>query len=451
MSVVPLRRGPLAPSGYRLLTSGVRWLFKESRVCRPGEIVAYCYVKLVPDGPGPLPFADEWRDLVVAFATRAGGQLQRGADTARGGQLDELTEFDEWKPDEPIGHIRCRPSERPPGADEPGGALRVLMMAGRRVTGLAEDRSAPLAGWHDRVRAWWGDGGATRGSLLGFGICEQTGVFRAGSPPFAPWFQAVPGPVHVAHVPDPVLVPCVPVVLDQCRRTLAEAEAIRDDFSRSLASGPVAPTPGDWIFAGALVAALLRSPLTETGEILAREGYRRIGPPDAVVLSLNAEGSVVLRHRRLGYALHCHGYRLGEAGDAVRAWLARDFEPVARTPDDVRRDYRELVHRLRAGSRTAVLVMNMMSSSGFETQHSYAPFDAPLGNTLGTVRAKELNLMLHDLAREGCLSIVDNDAIAADMGSAHLPDGVHNSGALQAELRSEILRILRAQGVPGFA
>lgn len=451
MSLVALRRGPLAPAGYRLLSSGTRWLCEESRLCRPGDIVAYCYVKLVPVASGPMPFADEWRDLVVAFATRVGGQLQRGADTARGGQLDELTEFDEWKPDEPIGHVRCRLSERPSDIDAPGGALRLLMMAGRRVTGLAEDRSAPLSGWHDRVRAWWGDGGASRGSLLGFGICEQTGVFRGGSPPFVPWFQAAPGPVHVAHVPDPVLVPCAPVVLDQCRRTAAEADAIRDDFTRSLASGPVAPTPADWIFAGALVAALLRSPLTESCEILERDGCRRIGPPDAVVLSLNAEASVVLRHRRLGYALHCHGYRLEEAGGAVRAWLARDFEPVVRTPDDVRRDYRELVDGLRARSHTAVLVMNMMSSSGFETLHSYAPFDAPLGNTLGTIRAKELNLMLHDLSRECGVSIVDNDAIAADMGSAHLPDGVHNSGALQAELRSEILRILRARGVPGFA
>ena len=140
-----------------------------------------------------------------------------------------------------------------------------------------------------------------------------------------------------------------------------------------------------------------------------------------------------------------------DAGPAVRSWLERDFEVVPRTLGDIADDYRRLVDPAGPRARTAFLVMNAMSTSGFETLHTYAAFDAPLGNALNTIRAKELNLMLHDIAREGGVSIVDNDAIAADMGAAHLPDGVHNSGALQAELRSEILRILRARGVPGFA
>ena len=57
----------------------------------------------------------------------------------------------------------------------------------------------------------------------------------------------------------------------------------------------------------------------------------------------------------------------------------------------------------------------------------------PLANMLGSVRARELNLMLHDLARERNVAIVDVDAIAADLGSQrHAPDGVHGSGPLQA-------------------
>ena len=63
-----------------------------------------------------------------------------------------------------------------------------------------------------------------------------------------------------------------------------------------------------------------------------------------------------------------------------------------------------------------------------------------------------MNLMLHDIARDHDVSIVDNDAIAATLGSSrHLTDGVHGSGALQAELRPEILRLLRERGVAGFA
>jgi hypothetical protein len=50
------------------------------------------------------------------------------------------------------------------------------------------------------------------------------------------------------------------------------------------------------------------------------------------------------------------------------------------------------------------------------------------------------------------LLIVDTDAIAADLGAkAHLPDGLHQSGPLQAEIRQEIIHMLAARGVPGFA
>jgi hypothetical protein len=39
----------------------------------------------------------------------------------------------------------------------------------------------------------------------------------------------------------------------------------------------------------------------------------------------------------------------------------------------------------------------------------------------------------------------------AELGSRqHVPDGNHHSGAMQAEVRGEILRLLRARGVPGF-
>jgi hypothetical protein len=118
---------------------------------------------------------------------------------------------------------------------------------------------------------------------------------------------------------------------------------------------------------------------------------------------------------------------------------------------DIGCDFRALADRVRERTTTALLVMNTRSTSGFETFHSYAPFDRPLGNMLGSVRAKELNLMLHDLARERNVSIVDNDAIAAELGATHLPDGVHNSATMQAELRREILRILRGRGIAGFA
>lgn len=185
--------------------------------------------------------------------------------------------------------------------------------------------------------------------------------------------------------------------------------------------------------------------------ILSRTGLRRTGPADAVILSLNAESPIILRHRRLGYGVIIHDFRVAQAGPAVRAWLKTDFEPVKRNPDDIRRDYRELIDAVRARTDMKFLILNTMSTSGLERIYSYAPFDSPMHDTLVRIRSKELNLMLHDLERERNVSIVDQDAIAAEIGAAeHLPDGTHGSGVMQAEVRGEILRILRARGVPGF-
>jgi len=92
------------------------------------------------------------------------------------------------------------------------------------------------------------------------------------------------------------------------------------------------------------------------------------------------------------------------------------------------------------------LVLNRMSTSGYEDILSYASFDSPMSETLENIAAKEMNLMLHDLSGECDFSIVDVDAVAAELGGAqHLPDGIHHSGIMQAVLRSEIFHVLNSQ------
>jgi len=93
-----------------------------------------------------------------------------------------------------------------------------------------------------------------------------------------------------------------------------------------------------------------------------------------------------------------------------------------------------------------------MSTSADEDIQNYQGFDEPMGDMLAEVHARDMNLMLHDVAREEpYASIIDLDTIAAEMGAGrNLPDGLHSSGALQAELRAEILHVLRETGVPGF-
>ncbi len=452
MTAIPLALGRLDVRGHEVRRSGLRWLRGDGEPCRAGDVVAYCNLALVPEDRRLLatpPFAEEIRDFQVAFALCAGGRLRRAAGTSLGGFLDRLAEQDLWDPSQAIGQLD--PDAASDGFDASREeSLELLFGAGRRVAGVAEERSGFLTGWHDRARAWWGEG-AAHSTLVGVGICELQGVFRGDRLAFQDWFDAAGGPAEIVHVPDHALVPCAALVAEQLRRTPADAEAIRADAWRSLAGGPDLPTPDDWVFAGALVGALLRSPLSERRELLSRGGLSRAAAPGAVLLSLNAETPEILRHRRLGYALAVHGYRVREAGVAVKRWLERDFERVARSPDDVARDLAALAAALRSRGPTAILAMNAMSSVGHEEILDYAAFDRPIGGTLASVRAKDLNLVLHDVAREHDVAIVDNDAIAASMGAAHLPDGAHNSGAMQAELRAEIVRILRARGLAGFA
>ncbi|SFK35484.1 hypothetical protein [Methylocapsa palsarum] len=452
MRKVPLRLGPLAPDGFIVRRSGIRWLCDDGRLCKAGDIVAYCNLGLGGASVARLvsraaPFADEARDFQVGFATPVGGRLRRVDESSQGGFLDRMDDFQEWRPDFVIGHIEC---EGEGASTEPAGDVRLFFAAGRRATGLAEDRSGFLTGWNERSRAWWGEGKGRFGTLLSLGICEQVGVILGDRLPFADLFDAVSGPAHAVFIPDEAQSPCAAVVKEQILRSKTEAGAIAADLAKGMLAGPAVPNASDWIFAGCLLASLGKSPMTDHYDMLTRSGLSRTGPPDAVVLSLMAEGPVVLRHKELGYTVHCVRSRF--AGPAFFEWLRSSFEQVKRAPADILNDYRQLIDAARAHGDAKILIMNRMSSSGHEDVFNYAAFDQPLSDTLTTIHAKEMNLMLHDLARESAIGIVDVDAIAADMGgAAHLPDGVHSSGALQAEIRAEILHILDGLGVAGFS
>lgn len=445
-----LRIGPLRAEGHIVVRSGIRWLIEDGRSCRPGEVIAYCNIGLVPDvtsaGTSVL-LPGEGRDLQVAFAPVVGGIVRRAPDASRGGFLDRLTTYS-WTDDFVIGGIECADGALVhPDAEQ----LRLIVLAGRRMTELAEVRSGLLTGWHDRTRAWWGESAAAPGTLVAMGTCEAAAILRGERSGFLELFEGVPGPAHVVSVQDEPLVPCARVVLEQLGRTAGETASIAEDLARTFPAGPVVPEPADWLFAGSLLNALGRSPLTESYDVLTRAGLRHAGPAGAILLSLNAEVRDVARHRRLGYTVSCYDFRLAQAGPAVRAWFRSHFERVSRGPDEIRDDYRQLLTGVRDRLGATVLVLNSVSSRIHEDIQTYAGLDHPLGANLASIRAKEMNLVLHDLAREFPLEIVDMDGIAAGLGlHRHVPDGIHQSGPLQAELRAEILRILRRRRIPGF-
>jgi hypothetical protein len=455
---VPLRLPPLAADKCIVQRSGLRWLRPNGHACRPGEVIAWCHVGLGwrqgPNDPS-APFQDEFRDFQVALAPRMAGRLVKARGTSRGGWLDVQNWQFAWSPDSVLGHLEC-PAEAVADLPENQSPLRALLLAGRRVTEIAEVRGAPATGWHDRVRAWWGDGDGLFGNVLSLGICEQLGIIRGARGAFYELFAQVAGPAHVAFIPDNLLVPSAPVLCSALQRTQLDRERIAENLARTLppflaAQAGSGAAAQDWFVAGCLLKAITQSPLTEHHDVLTAAGVKRLGPIHAVILSLSSEQDVCLRHKSLGYLVSLHSFRLREFGPALIQWLHAEFEPVRRNTEEKKRDYLTLIDMIRARTSAQILILNDVSSFGVQDVYCYAPFDKPLSNTLAAVRAKELNLMLYQLARQQNIAVVDVDALAVELGiGKHIPDGTHASGRLQRALRTQIIAILHERGVPGF-
>lgn len=457
LSPVPLRLGPLAAPDAVVVRSGMRWLCDDGHLCRPGEAVAYCNVGLRSTGDWTgraAYFYDEWQDVQAVFAPRLAGQFRRSEASSRGGFLDRLDFFQVWAPDFVLGHLEAveGPHRPLPGAPD---ELDVFMVAGRRQAEITEGRQSLLTGWHDRTRGWRAEGGGSMGSVLSLGVCEMSGVMCGERSAFLELFEAIGGPAHAVHRELEPLAPSALLLTEQITRTPAQYDAIADDLIGFLARSSPPAAPAEWIFAGALLNGLKSAPLTDIYDVLQRDGPRRTGVVDAVMLSVAADGANYYVHRRLGYTISMHGFRVDRAGPAISAWLRENFEKRHRGVDDMARDLAGLFAAIRAASATPmprhILMLNRMSSSGEDDVQSYMPFDKPLGDTLANIRRKDINLVLPDLAREYDVAIVDVDAIAAELGGQrNLPDSIHASGLLQAEVRGEVLHILRSRGVPGF-
>jgi hypothetical protein len=439
---IPLRLGPLKADGYKIHRSGVRWLCEPGQKCRAHQAVAYFNLSLEPDGvrpKGPSPFGEE-RELQVVCAPRAGGRLLFDPAAAPGGYLSVLG-FNLWDADAVLGHLEIDASSSDPDAD--AGRLRLLMLAGRRMTPLVDVLTGLLPGWHSQSRGWWCETGERPVTLLSLGVCDVTGVILGEQGAFLELFHSEPAPSHVVFIPDQPITPSAPVLLDQLERSETQFRAISADLHAGLSKAGAMPTANDWMFAGTLLSMMQRCPIRETYDLVSASGFMRSGPADAVLLSLTAEPPAILRHKTLGYRLHFLHHHYQAAGPVIHGWLANAFELVRRTTDDIKADCENLINAVEKSTGARVIILNRMSTSGDENISSYAPFDSPLSATLANIASKELNLMLHDIAAGRNVAIVDVDAIAADIGGGeHLPDGVHQSKVMQEILRQEILQVM---------
>jgi hypothetical protein len=330
--------------------------------------------------------------------------------------------------------------------------LWLLMLSARRPAEFSGSRLGLLSGWTERIRASRAEEPGPVSTLLSLGICDLEGVLRGEDFNFIELLDQVSGPAQIVYTNDDALVRTAGVIAGQLKRTDADREAIARDLAQTLPSGPLLPEPRDWIFAGAFLDALKQCPIDDSYRVLSRDGLQSTGPADVVLMSISAETHAVRRHRRLGYVAHMHRFRLGKTGPAFQHWVQANFEPVRTTVETIRADYEAVIDRIRARRPgTHIVVCNGMSSSAADDIQCYSAFDEPIGETVESVRGKELNLMLTDLEREKGIAVIDVDAIAAEVGARrHLPDGVHQSGTMQVEVRAELLRTLRARGVAGF-
>jgi hypothetical protein len=331
-----------------------------------------------------------------------------------------------------------------------------------------------LAGWHARTRAFWEGAGSQRfGTVLSLGTCEQTGVFRGEDMAFLSWFARAPGPAQVVAVADERCVHSSAVLLQHIRRTPVDAAAItavvqswigerltrlqggafpafEPEASRGRAGGRW-PEEQDLLYALYLLGETVGTcPILERSDVLTRDGFVQLDPPDAIALSLGSEFAPHFRHRRTGWMIGIHSFRFGPyIGPGILDWLRRDFEPVRRSVSEIERDLAALAEEVRARTGAALLVQNLVASSALNRVANYAWLGESFSESL-PVLATEANLMLSSLTRAPNVSVIDSDALAADLGVKHIPDGAHASRELLEAQRQEFHHVLRDRQVPGL-
>jgi hypothetical protein len=449
-----------------LLRSGLRWLCPSGASVAAREAVAVCSIRLAPPRGSdlPVPFGEEQNDIQVVLAPEIAGRISHRAELSRGG-FQDLVGTADWIDREAIGSI-----DGGSGSTE----LYSLGLVGRRGFENGEGRGGLLSGWHERVRAFWeGSAGGRFGTVLSLGTCEQTGLFRGEDMAFLAWFARAPGPAQIVSVPDERTVHSSAVLLQHLRRSPAEAKAITEavyawigeraavadpdgfpafqpDARAGIARGRW-PGSQDLLFALHLLAeAMGASPILERTQVLTRGGIAELAPPDAIALSMGSEFSPHFRHRKTGWMIAIHGFRFGQfVGQGVMDWLRRDFDRVHRTVSDSERDLAALAEEVASRTGAALLVQNLIASCAADRIPNYAWLGDDFAGS-NPVIATEANLMVAGLTRHPGISVVDSDALAAELGVQLCPDRIHASRQLLDAQRGEIHRILRDREIPGF-
>lgn len=434
-----LQLGPLGSASAPVYRSGIFWLCQDGYQARPGEVIGFFNISADKRVAGPAVGNDavgKGTTRQVAIAPPVGGRVRIPVNNAPDGLIG-IWPVRPWNPEDAVAALEV------PGGDEAEAMpARLMMLEGKRFAWPVDSDASLLPGGNWQTTAWWGHSDQMR-SVLCLGLCDVAGIVRGKHAAFTELFEAAPIAAHISHFSEHPIIPCSLVIMEQLSRTPDQAKAISADIVNGLAA--YGGNAADLSFASLLLRQLVVSPAEATHDCITATGTSQIGSAATILISLSSEPQSLLRHKKLGYHVYILSADARAAGPAMRQWLKASFEPVRRSVEDIRRHVLQTAESVKATTGGRLIVINRMSSSGRETIYSYSSFSAPLAASLSYVGAKEMNVMLDDLAAAGHLSIIDIDALGAEYGGeAHLPDGIHHSGTMQTALRAELLRLLAA-------
>src|SRR3569833_2438730 len=177
---IALKLGSLKAGDFLTRRSAIQWLCDDIHLCRAGEVVGFGTATLEPSPNqlnAGLPMAGE-QDFQVAIAPRTAGRLRIEKSKSPGGYLG-IHGLHLWNPDHVIGRLEIADDNAGHASEQD---VRLLMLAGRRMSGLTDVVAGILPGWHNRSRAWWGDAGPDR-TLLCLGGGGAAGGGGGGRAP----------------------------------------------------------------------------------------------------------------------------------------------------------------------------------------------------------------------------------------------------------------------------
>ena len=248
MKRVSLFLGDIRFDNISINMSRVKWLHDDGQYCKKGTPIAYCNIQ--------LKFCDffssssgEMNDLQVIFIMPVNGTLIIPRVTTDKSLSNQLTHSPLWE----TSTILCDALIEDEQSLNEFITAEFIIAAGKRYASFAENRSGILSGWFERSRAWVGDKGHIKNTILTLGICDILDALKGTQVAYLDFIQLMPTPSQIILFPDGVLIPTAAMALDQLERSTKNINEITVNFSTMIKNNPQIFSAEDYIFLGSVL------------------------------------------------------------------------------------------------------------------------------------------------------------------------------------------------------